>query len=69
MLLLYVVYFVSLVSRSWLYEVCRGVEHEPVRPRQLALSIGCGKNYYGKEQLDTREKVLMPAFHEHTEVE
>lgn len=41
----------------WLYEVCRGIEREPVSARQLAKSIGCSKNFRGKEALDTREKV------------
>ncbi|XP_065944536.1 DNA polymerase eta-like isoform X2 [Magallana gigas] len=42
---------------SWLYEVCRGIEHEPVSARQLAKSIGCSKNFPGKTCLDTKEKV------------
>lgn len=42
---------------SWLYEVCRGIEHEPVSARQLPKSIGCSKNFPGKTCLDTKEKV------------
>ncbi|KAK3593446.1 hypothetical protein CHS0354_020211 [Potamilus streckersoni] len=42
---------------SWLYEVCRGFEHDPVQARQLPKSIGCSKTFRGKECLDTKEKV------------
>ncbi|XP_013420442.1 DNA polymerase eta [Lingula anatina] len=42
---------------SWLFAVCRGEEHEAVSARQLAKSIGCSKNFTGKNCLDTREKV------------
>ncbi|XP_029448693.1 DNA polymerase eta isoform X2 [Rhinatrema bivittatum] len=41
----------------WLYELCRGTEHEPVKPRQLIKSIGCSKNFPGKTALATREQV------------
>ena len=44
-------------NRKWLYLLCRGVEHEPVADRLLPKSIGCGKNFTGKECLDTKEKV------------
>ena len=44
---------------SWLYDLCRGIDHEPVRPRKLAQSIGCGKNFRGKEKLDTVQKVCV----------
>ena len=43
--------------RTWLYEVCRGFDHDPVNARQLPKSIGCSKNFTGKNCLDTREKV------------
>ncbi|GIX77438.1 DNA polymerase eta [Caerostris extrusa] len=43
---------------SWLYNLSRGIENEPVTPRQLPKSIGCGKNFPGKSCLDTKEKVL-----------
>ncbi|XP_064622676.1 DNA polymerase eta-like [Lineus longissimus] len=42
---------------SWLYEVCRGIENEPVSARQLPKSIGCSKNFRGKTALDTKDKV------------
>ncbi|XP_041468176.1 DNA polymerase eta-like [Lytechinus variegatus] len=44
-------------SGTWLYGICRGIDDEPVRPRQLAKSTGCSKNFTGKNALDTREKV------------
>lgn len=44
-------------TAKWIYNICRGFEHEPVISRQLAKSIGCSKNFLGKEQLDTQEKV------------
>ncbi|XP_042307774.1 DNA polymerase eta [Sceloporus undulatus] len=42
---------------SWLYDLCRGIEHEPVKPRQLPKSIGCSKNFRGKEALVTQKQV------------
>nr|XP_025746243.1 DNA polymerase eta isoform X3 [Callorhinus ursinus] len=42
---------------SWLYAMCRGIEHEPVKPRKLPKTIGCGKNFPGKTALATREQV------------
>lgn len=42
---------------SWLYGVCRGFDYEPVAARQLPKSIGCSKNFTGKNCLNTREKV------------
>ncbi|XP_026363152.2 DNA polymerase eta isoform X4 [Ursus arctos] len=42
---------------SWLYGMCRGIEHDPVRPRQLPKTIGCSKNFPGKTALATREQV------------
>ncbi|BFZ11944.1 hypothetical protein BsWGS_14983 [Bradybaena similaris] len=42
---------------SWLYGACRGIELEPVAPRVLPKSIGCSKNFRGKEMLDSKEKV------------
>ncbi|ELW66006.1 DNA polymerase eta isoform X2 [Tupaia chinensis] len=41
---------------SWLYAMCRGIEHDPVKPRQLPKSIGCSKNFPGKTALATREQ-------------
>ncbi|CAH1791744.1 unnamed protein product [Owenia fusiformis] len=40
-----------------LYGMCRGEEHEPVTARLLPKSVGCGKNFRGREMLDTRTKV------------
>ncbi|KAH3851921.1 hypothetical protein DPMN_094408, partial [Dreissena polymorpha] len=42
---------------SWLYSVCRGFDSEPVSARQLPKSIGCSKNFTGKNCLNTRDKV------------
>ena len=50
---------VYLCYSSWLYQVCRGVDNDPVKVRKLAQSIGCGKNFPGKAILDSDEKVLL----------
>uniref|UniRef100_A0A4W3JNZ0 DNA polymerase eta n=1 Tax=Callorhinchus milii TaxID=7868 RepID=A0A4W3JNZ0_CALMI len=42
---------------SWLYELCRGVEFEPLRPRQLPKSIGCSKIFSGRTALATCEEI------------
>ncbi|XP_074166909.1 DNA polymerase eta isoform X1 [Sminthopsis crassicaudata] len=42
---------------SWLYAMCRGIEHDPVKPRQLPKTIGCSKNFPGKIALATQEQV------------
>uniref|UniRef100_A0A8C8G080 DNA polymerase eta n=1 Tax=Oncorhynchus tshawytscha TaxID=74940 RepID=A0A8C8G080_ONCTS len=42
---------------QWLYDMCRGIDFEAVKPRQLPKSIGCSKNFPGKTSLTTREKV------------
>lgn len=45
-------------SRSqWLYDLCRGIDFEAVKPRQLPKSIGCSKNFPGKTSLATKEQV------------
>nr|XP_048699514.1 DNA polymerase eta isoform X2 [Caretta caretta] len=41
---------------SWLYDLCRGIEQEPVKPRQLPKSIGCSKNFPGKAALTTQKQ-------------
>ncbi|XP_030627778.1 DNA polymerase eta-like [Chanos chanos] len=41
----------------WLFDLCRGVEFEPVKARQLPKSIGCSKNFPGKSALATKEQV------------
>ncbi|XP_030051721.1 DNA polymerase eta isoform X2 [Microcaecilia unicolor] len=41
----------------WLYDLCRGTDYDPVKPRQLIKSIGCSKNFPGKTALATREQV------------
>ncbi|XP_059838514.1 DNA polymerase eta isoform X2 [Hypanus sabinus] len=42
---------------SWLFDLCRGLDFEPVRPRHLPKSIGCSKHFLGKEALGTCEQV------------
>ncbi|NXO20868.1 POLH polymerase, partial [Cisticola juncidis] len=42
---------------SWLYDLCRGIEEEPVKNRYLPLSIGCSKNFPGKSALATQKAV------------
>lgn len=41
----------------WLHNLGQGIDTEPVTSRQLPKSIGCGKNFQGREVLNTREKV------------
>uniref|UniRef100_A0A0X3PIG8 DNA polymerase eta n=4 Tax=Schistocephalus solidus TaxID=70667 RepID=A0A0X3PIG8_SCHSO len=36
---------------SWLYDLCRGVDRQPVSVRTLVQSIACSKNFYGKSAL------------------
>ncbi|XP_071336532.1 DNA polymerase eta isoform X2 [Trachinotus anak] len=42
---------------QWLYDLCRGIEFEAVKPRQLPKSIGCSKNFPGKTSLATKDQV------------
>ncbi|NXS47573.1 POLH polymerase, partial [Balaeniceps rex] len=42
---------------SWLYDLCRGIEEEPVKNRYLPQSIGCSKNFPGKMALATQKEV------------
>uniref|UniRef100_A0A8C6UE85 DNA polymerase eta n=1 Tax=Neogobius melanostomus TaxID=47308 RepID=A0A8C6UE85_9GOBI len=42
---------------QWLFDLCRGVDFEAVKPRQLPKSIGCSKNFPGKTSLATKEQV------------
>ncbi|NXW78232.1 POLH polymerase, partial [Hirundo rustica] len=42
---------------SWLYDLCRGIEEEPVKDRYLPQSIGCSKNFPGKLALATQKAV------------
>ena len=37
--------------------LCKGKDGEIVKERELPKSIGCGKNFRGKEKLDTKKKV------------
>ncbi|NXM67653.1 POLH polymerase, partial [Serilophus lunatus] len=42
---------------SWLYDLCRGIEDEPVKNRYLPQSIGCSKNFPGRTALATQKAV------------
>uniref|UniRef100_A0A665X2Y5 DNA polymerase eta n=1 Tax=Echeneis naucrates TaxID=173247 RepID=A0A665X2Y5_ECHNA len=42
---------------QWLYDLCRGIDFEAVKPRQLPKSIGCSKNFPGKTSLATKQQV------------
>ena len=42
----------------WLYEICQGIDHEPIRTRTITQSIGCGKNFLGPEKLKTAQQVM-----------
>ncbi|NXF37012.1 POLH polymerase, partial [Nyctibius bracteatus] len=42
---------------SWLYDLCRGIEEEPVKNRHLPQSIGCSKNFPGRTALATQKEV------------
>lgn len=48
---------ISVLCSQWLYDLCRGIEFEAVKPRQLPKSIGCSKNFPGKTSLATKEQV------------
>ncbi|XP_065894756.1 DNA polymerase eta-like isoform X3 [Dysidea avara] len=47
----------GLKQGSWVYQLCRGVDHEKVKSRHLPLSVGCGKNFNGPEKLTSPEQV------------
>lgn len=44
-----------------MYWLCRGIDHEPVRVRQLTQSVGCGKNFRGAQKLKTKADVSVPS--------
>lgn len=44
-------------TAHWLHNLGKGIDCEPVTSRQLPKSIGCGKNFQGREALNTRDKV------------
>ncbi|GAV07110.1 hypothetical protein RvY_16985-2 [Ramazzottius varieornatus] len=49
-------YFSEETAR-WLASLAVGIDNEPVQERDLPKSIGCSKNFLGKEALSTREQV------------
>ncbi|KAK2164994.1 hypothetical protein LSH36_56g00017 [Paralvinella palmiformis] len=44
-------------SGFWLYETSHGIDHEPVLARKTVKSIGCSKNFRGKDHLNTKVMV------------
>ena len=46
-----------IVCRFWLYETSHGIDHEPVLARKTVKSIGCSKNFRGKDHLNTKVMV------------
>ncbi|CAG9767690.1 unnamed protein product [Ceutorhynchus assimilis] len=44
-------------SASFLYQIARGIDSEPVNTRLIAKSIGCSKNFPGKTALCTKEDI------------
>jgi len=44
---------------AWLRLLFKGRDGEVVKERELPKSIGCGKNFRGREMLNTREKVKL----------
>nr|CAD7431721.1 unnamed protein product [Timema monikensis] len=42
-------------NNTWLYNIARGIDHEPVTQRLVAKSIGCCKKFPGKQALGTKE--------------
>ena len=44
-------------TAHWLHLLAQGKDGEVVKERELAKSIGCGKNFRGKEKLESRQKV------------
>ena len=46
-------------TATWLHMLCKGRDMEQVKERELPKSIGCSKNFQGKEMLNTKEKVSL----------
>ncbi|XP_046676399.1 DNA polymerase eta [Homalodisca vitripennis] len=42
---------------TWLYNIARGIDLDPVTPRLISKSIGCCKNFPGKTALNSKKKV------------
>ena len=43
---------------TWLHQISQGVDTEQVMARQTPKSIGCSKNFRGKQSLNTISKVI-----------
>jgi hypothetical protein len=50
---------ICMYMKRWVYNICRGIDSDPVISRQITQSVGCSKNFLGKEILNTREKVSL----------
>lgn len=48
---------VLLNCRTWLYNIARGIDLDPVTPRLVSKSLGCCKNFPGKTALSTKADV------------
>ena len=44
--------------RTWLYNICRGIDLEPVTPRLNTQSVGCSKKFPGRTALKTEADVV-----------
>ncbi|XP_069698469.1 DNA polymerase eta [Periplaneta americana] len=42
---------------TWLYNIARGIDHDPVTQRLISKSIGCCKKFPGKQALATKQQV------------
>lgn len=48
---------ITVILRLWLHGLGRGYDSEAVVSRQLPKSVGCSKNFLGRESLYTRARV------------
>ena len=44
-------------TAHWLFMLCQGKDGEVVKERELPKSIGCGKNFRGKEKIESRKRL------------
>ncbi|OTF69947.1 hypothetical protein BLA29_005050 [Euroglyphus maynei] len=44
-------------TAEWLYDLSNGIDNEPVSDRRITKSIGCGKNFRGKNALSRIEDI------------
>jgi DNA polymerase eta len=60
--------YFDLKTADWLMGISEGKDNESVQPRDQPKSIGCSKNFLGKDALKTREEVKMWMAHFATEL-